>query len=118
MNKQQSKPRKVKLPPSEIILNPVLSEKAIRIMNQTKLKKYVFKVLKSANKTDIKEAVEKLFDVKVHKVNIINIPSKTKYYRYRYKYHKPSYKKAVVTLKEGYNIPSIDSSIEKEKTRE
>ncbi|MCS6955463.1 MAG: 50S ribosomal protein L23 [Candidatus Calescibacterium sp.] len=115
MNRQKSKHKDVKLAPSEVIKQPVLTEKALRLLNETKLKKYVFKVLPSANKNDIKEAVEKIFNVKVEKVNVINIPSRTKYYRYRFKYNRPSYKKAVVTLKEGYRIEAIDSSIEKEK---
>jgi len=101
----------------QVILSPVLTEKAIRLMNQHKLKKYVFKVHKKATKNDIKEAVEKIFNVKVEKVNTINIPQKLKHFRYRYNYFRPSYKKAVVTLKEGYSIEQIDSSIEKEATK-
>lgn len=107
--------QKQKLSPYEVILHPILTEKAVRIMNQTNLKKYTFKVISKASKTDIKEAIEKIFNVKVEKVNVIKIPPKTKHFRYRYKYNKPSYKKAIVTLKEGYKIESIDSSIEKEK---
>ncbi|MFN4220457.1 MAG: 50S ribosomal protein L23 [bacterium] len=115
MKQQKLKHKKVKLSPYEIILEPILTEKSIRLINSSKNKKYTFKVLPSASKVDIKEAVETIFGVKVQKVNTIKIPQKTKIYRYRYKFSRDAYKKAVVTLKEGYKIDSIDSSIEKEK---
>lgn len=114
MSKQKLEHKKLKLSPFEIILEPVLTEKAI-LMNKGNFKKYVFKVHKDASKDDIKNAMEQVFNVKVQKVNTINIPERTKYFRYRHKYNRTSYKKAIVTLKEGYSIDIIDKSIEKEK---
>ncbi|MEN3014761.1 MAG: 50S ribosomal protein L23 [bacterium] len=102
----------LKLDPYQIIISPILTEKAVRLIKQGR---YVFKVHPKASKTDIKQAIEKIFEVKVEKVNTINIPSKTKSYRFRYKYNRPSYKKAIVTLKQGFRINQIDSSIEKER---
>lgn len=115
MKQQKLKHKKTKLSPFDIIYEPVLTEKTIKLINQTRNKKYTFKVSLSASKTDIKEAIEKIFNVKVEKVNTIRIPSKAKYYRYRHKFLRSPYKKAIVTLKEGYKIDSIDSSIEQQK---
>ncbi|MFM1525651.1 MULTISPECIES: 50S ribosomal protein L23 [Helcococcus] len=83
--------------PFDIILTPVVSERSMDLMEE---KKYVFKVSKKANKSEIKEAVEKIFDgVKVEKVNTINMLGKTT--RYGNKVGKKSdWKKAIVTLKE------------------
>lgn len=79
----------------QIILKPLLSEKSYDGIAD---KKYTFIVAKKANKTEIKYAVEKLFDVKVDKVNTANCRGKLK----RMGKHEgmtPSYKKAVVQLK-------------------
>lgn len=60
----------------DIILKPVLTEKSMNIMAE---KKYTFYVHPDATKTQVKEAVEKMFDgVKVAKVNTMNIAGKTK----------------------------------------
>ena len=60
----------------DVILKPVVTEKSMNIMSE---RKYTFYVHPSANKTQIKEAVEKMFDgTKVEKVNTMNIPGKTK----------------------------------------
>jgi large subunit ribosomal protein L23 len=63
-------------------------------------RQYVFKVLQNTNKVQIKNAVEKVYGVKVTNVNIVNVPSKTRMVRGRYG-EKGGYKKAIVTLKEG-----------------
>ncbi len=84
----------------EIIISPVLTEKTAYMGNE---RKYVFWVHRSANKPLVKKAVEKIFNVKVDKVNIINVKGKFRRVRYRGGYT-PSRKKAVVTLKEGYSI--------------
>jgi large subunit ribosomal protein L23 len=63
----------------------------------------VFKVARDATKPQIKEAVEKLFKVKVKAVNTINTAGKLKAWRGR-RYHKSDVKKAVVTLMEGFQI--------------
>ena len=59
----------------DIILKPVITEKS---MDDLQTGKYTFKVAKDANKSEIKKAVEELFDVKVAKVNTMNLDGKTK----------------------------------------
>lgn len=79
----------------DIIIKPVLSEKSYAGISD---KTYTFVVAKSANKTEIKLAVEKIFDVKVEKVNTVNCDGKKKRMG-RHEGYTPSYKKAIVTLK-------------------
>ena len=86
---------------TQIILAPVVSEKAHR--NAEKNKSVVLKVLPTANKYQITEAVEKLFDVKVASVNVVAIQGKTKSFRGR-PGKRANTKKAYVTLKEGFDI--------------
>ena len=57
----------------DIIQKPVITEQS---MEQTEMKKYVFKVALDANKTEIKKAIEEIFDVKVEKVNTIRMDGK------------------------------------------
>ena len=87
--------------PRDIIIEPVVSEKAydgIDLLNA-----YTFLVDKRANKTEIRLAVEEIFEVKVRKVNTINRKGKKR--RYGYKIGKrPDSKRAVVTLAEGDSI--------------
>lgn len=86
----------------DIILKPVLTEKAYSGMtdkNGTPTKKYVFIVAKDANKTQIKEAVEKLFGVKVESVNTVSRKGKLKRMG-RNEGYTPATKKAFVQLKE------------------
>lgn len=59
----------------DIIIKPVISE---RSMDDAQLKKYTFKVAKSANKTQVKHAIEEIFGVNVEKVNIMNVKGKVK----------------------------------------
>ena len=80
----------------EIILAPVITESS---MMGTADKKYTFKVAKDATKVDIKKAVEKLFDVKVAKVNTLNVRGQLRRYG-RFEGYRASWKKAVVTLTE------------------
>lgn len=81
----------------DIILAPVITEKS---MSAIALKKYTFKVAKSAGKIEIAKAVEELFDgVKVAKVNTINVLGRYRRQGYHDGYT-PSWKKAVVTLTE------------------
>ena len=78
----------------DIILKPLLTEKGYDGIAD---KKYTFIVKKSANKTQIKSAVEKLFDVKVEYVNTVNCHGKKKRMG-RSEGYTPDYKKAVVQL--------------------
>ncbi len=80
----------------DIILRPVITEES---MMGTALKKYSFKVAKDATKPEIKEAVEKLFGVKVAKVNTMNCKGHLRRYG-RFEGYTESWKKAVVTLTE------------------
>ena len=80
----------------EIILAPVITEES---MSGTADKKYTFKVAKDATKVDIKKAVEKLFSVKVKKVNTLNVRGQLRRYG-RFEGYRASWKKAIVTLTE------------------
>ncbi len=59
----------------DVMLKPVISEKS---MEDAQVKKYTFKVAVDANKTEVKHAVEEIFDVEVAKVNIMNVEGKEK----------------------------------------
>lgn len=86
--------------PHNVILRPVMTEKAVT--GQESLA-YTFQVALDANKKDIKYAVEKLFPVKVKDVRTLRM--KGKYRRYRMSLgRKPDWKKAIVTLAEGFRI--------------
>ena len=90
----------------DIILKPVLSEKTYADIPN---KKYTFKVLKSANKTQIKQAVENIFGVKVESVNVANVYGKIKK-QGKYEGLTGGYKRAVVQLtKDSKTIPFFDS---------
>jgi len=78
----------------DIILKPVITE---RSMDDLQAGKYTFKVATDANKTEIKKAVEQLFDVKVAKVNTLNVNGKAKRVG-RYAGKTSDWKKAIVTL--------------------
>jgi len=82
------------------IISPNVTEKATSLSEYNKI---VFKVHKGANKNSIKKSIEKIFKVKVVKINTINLKGKTKMVRNK-KAYKPSYKKAIVTLKKGQSI--------------
>lgn len=84
-----------------IILAPVVSEKASRLAE--KRNQAVFKVLRDAQKPEIKRAVEKLFNVKVEAVRTLNVKGKTKGFGGR-KGARPDWKKAYVTLAQGSQI--------------
>ena len=80
----------------DVILKPVLTEKGYDGIAD---KRYTFYVKNTANKIEIRNAVEKLFGVKVAKVNTINCKGKLKRMG-RYQGYTASYKKAIVTLTE------------------
>ena len=84
----------------DIIVAPVIAEKATVASEHNKV---VFKVARTATKPQIKEAVEKLFDVKVKSVNTLNRPGKMKVFRGRFGMQQDS-KRAIVTLEEGHRI--------------
>ena len=79
----------------DIIIRPVITEQS---MEATELKKYVFLVAESANKTEIKAAIEEIFGVKVEKVNTIRMEGKEKRQGAAPAGRRASYKKAMVKL--------------------
>jgi large subunit ribosomal protein L23 len=85
----------------DIIKAPIITEKSTAIASNEK--SYVFKVDVKANKSQIKDAVEKIFNVKVESVNTVNVhPKKKRVGKYSGMTNK--YKKAIVTLKDGNKI--------------
>jgi large subunit ribosomal protein L23 len=84
----------------DVIVAPVITEKATMASEHNKV---VFKVARDATKPQIKEAVEKLFDVKVKSVNTLNRRGKLKAYRNSIG-RQQDFKRAVVTLEEGHRI--------------
>ena len=84
----------------DVILSPVITEKAT---NASEHSKVIFKVAMGATKPEIKEAVEKLFDVKVKSVNTLRRRGKWKIVKGRVGRQSDS-KRAIVTLEEGQRI--------------
>ena len=90
----------------DIIIRPLLSEKSYADIAN---KRYVFVVAKDSNKTEIKLAIEKLFEVQVDWVNTVNCRGKLKRMG-RYEGYTPAYKKAIVQLKaDSKSIEFFDS---------
>ena len=84
----------------DVILAPVVSEKSYSLIDNNA---YTFIVHPDANKTEIRQAVEEIWDVKVSKVNTINRKGKTKRFRFT-QGRRPDTKRAIVTLVEGNKI--------------
>ena len=84
----------------EVIRGPVITEKSTR---GSEWNQVTFRVALNASKGEIKEAVEKLFDVKVSAINTLRLKGKTKRFRGR-EGRRPDIKKAMVTLAEGSTI--------------
>lgn len=80
--------------PRDLIKRPIITERTAEAMSQSK---YVFEVHMSANKTEVKKAVESIFGVKVLKVNVLRVPAKPKRYG-RHSGYTSEWKKAIVTL--------------------
>jgi len=83
--------------PREVLLAPIVSEKSYGLIDQGK---YTFVVAPDANKTEIKIAIEKIFDVKVASVNTLNRKGKTRRTKFGIGKRKDT-KRAIVTLVEG-----------------
>ena len=84
-----------------IIRAPRVSEKTARLQEVSN--QYVFEVATDATKADIKQAVEKLFDVTVEAVNVVNVTGKKKSFRFR-EGRRSDWRKAYVKLAEGQSI--------------
>lgn len=95
------------LPYMEVIIQPRVSEKAGHL---AKINQYVFKVKLSANKIEVKKAVERGYNVKVVKVNIVRMKGKNRTFG-RASGTTSAFKKAIVTLKEGDKIQGITETI-------
>jgi large subunit ribosomal protein L23 len=87
--------------PHDIIIRPLVTEKAVNLAQEQN--KYVFFVDRKANKIEIRNAIEELFNVKVTAVNTMNVKGKKKRVG-RFEGLTPMRKKAIVTLNEGDKI--------------
>ena len=101
---------------SSIILRPILSEKGTLLSE--KQNKYVFQVERKSNKLEIKQAIENKFKVKIKKVATLNIRGKKKNMTIRSNGNilrtngnRASWKKAIVTLQEGYSIDILGGEV-------
>ena len=94
------------LHPSQVLIRPVVSEKSYE---QIQTNQYTFRVHKDAHKTQIRQAVEELFEVKVERVNVLKVQSKPKR-RGNIKGTKPGWKKAVVQLRKGDTIEIFEGA--------
>jgi len=89
------------LPPHQIILRPLVTEKGMH--RSTRNNAYAFEVNKLATKDDVRRAIEELFDVKVEKICTQNRKGKPRRSRFRQGYTK-DWKKAIVTLNAEHRI--------------
>ena len=86
--------------PREIIIRPIITENSYDMMEENV---YTFEVAKDSNKVEIRQAIEALFNVRVTKVNTLNVKSKPKRLRQQ-PGRTRTWKKAMVTLAEGETI--------------
>jgi large subunit ribosomal protein L23 len=90
--------------PRDIVLRPIITERSALLRESTQ---FVFEVAPGSNKVEVKKAVEQLFKVHVEKVRIVNVKPKPRRVRLAPGYTK-SWKKAIVTLKQGESIPFFE----------
>jgi large subunit ribosomal protein L23 len=92
----------------EVLRRPLVTEKSS--YQSSSLHQYVFEVAENANRTMVKDAVEKIFDVTVVRVNVINVPAKRsrRARNRRWVITRASYKKAIVTLAADDRIPIFE----------
>jgi large subunit ribosomal protein L23 len=93
--------------PRDIIVRPVISEKTYGLLDENK---YTFVVDKRSNKTEIKQAIQTIFDVKVLSVNTMNRPGKRKR-RGLVVGKRPDTKRAIVTVAPGDEIELFDAGL-------
>ena len=94
------------LHPSQVLIKPVVSEKSYE---QIQSNQYTFHVHQDAHKTQVRQAVEQLFDVKVVRVNILKVQPKPKR-RGASKGIRPGWKKAIVQVREGETIEIFEGA--------
>jgi large subunit ribosomal protein L23 len=85
----------------DLIIEPIVSEKSWRLQDE---RKYTFRVHPSANKVQIRKAIEQIFKVKVEKVWTMNLRGKPRKVRFYQPGRRPHWKKAVVQLAPGQRI--------------
>ncbi|MBC7871787.1 MAG: 50S ribosomal protein L23 [Chitinophagaceae bacterium] len=90
----------------DVLRRPIVSEKSNMLTDQ--LNKYVFEVALNANKTQIREAIEVIFNVKVSAINTMKMPAKRGKRGRKIYVRSSAYKKAVVTLQPGDEIKLFD----------
>ena len=90
----------------QVVLAPVVSEKSYGLIDQNK---YSFRIHPKAHKTQVRQAVEELFDVKVEGVNILKVQSKPKR-RGLSRGRRPGWKKAIVQLRPGDRIEIFEGA--------
>jgi large subunit ribosomal protein L23 len=91
---------------TQVLLAPVVSEKSYALAESSK---FTFKVHPDAHKTQIRQAVEELFGVKVERVNVIKVQAKPKR-RGLFKGTRPGWKKAIVQLRAGDTIEIFEGA--------
>lgn len=89
----------------KVLLSPRVTEKTARVGEAGN--QYVFQVVKDANKSEIKAAVEKLFDVNVEAVRTVTVKGKTKAFKFRTG-KRSDWKKAYVRLQAGQHIDLVE----------
>jgi len=89
-----------------VLIAPVVSEKSYGLIEQ---RKYAFRVHPDAHKTQIRQAVEELFQVRVQAVNVIKVQPKPKR-RGLIRGQRPGWKKAIVQLREGDSIEIFEGA--------
>ncbi len=89
--------------PADVITRPIVTEKSTAL---SEFGKYVFQVRSGASKHAVRRAVEAMFHVEVLSVNVMNVRGKPRRMG-RSQGHRPSWRKAVVTLREGHSIEVV-----------
>ncbi|MCA9120884.1 MAG: 50S ribosomal protein L23 [Planctomycetaceae bacterium] len=100
-SKSKSADGGLKLEPHQVVLRPLVTEKGVH--RSTRTNQYAFEVNTLASKSDVKNAVEALFEVSVEKVRTQNRKGKPRRHKFRYGYTK-NWKKALVTLNSEHRI--------------
>ena len=90
-----------------LISRPYITEKVLLLKEEGN--KVVFRIYKSTNKIELKNAIESIFNVSVEKINTLNIKGKKKRLG-RHEGKRPDWKKAIVTLKEGDTIEYFEGA--------
>ena len=94
------------LHPNQVLLAPVVTEKAYVLIEE---QKYSFRIHPDAHKTQVRQAVEELFDVHVERVNIVKVQPKPKR-RGLVRGKRPGWKKAIVQIRKGESIEIFEGA--------